>query len=170
MKKSEILEALESEREKFLDLLEGLSEQEMQQPGVAGDWSIKDILVHLTRWEAELVKLLYQARQGQTPTKAQRVLLQSSDDDVNARWYAASRDRLLEQALEDFHAVRNQTLRRVESFTDQDLNDARRYPWLDGRPLWKWIEGDSFGHEAEHAEGIRLWLSKTQKKGKGKAA
>lgn len=159
-----MLEALESGREKFLDLIEGLSEQDMQQPGVGGDWSIKDILVHLTRWEAELVKLLWQAHQGRTPTTVQ--VGELDIDEVNARWSSESRDRPLERALEDFHGVRNQTLRRVESFSDKDLNDARRYPWLDGKPLWEWIETDSFGHEAEHAEGIRLWLEKRQTKGK----
>ena len=40
----------------------------MIQPGVVGQWSLKDILVHLTLWEAELVTLLFQARQGQKPS------------------------------------------------------------------------------------------------------
>jgi hypothetical protein len=164
VKKNEVLEALEREREGFLDLIDGLPEQDMQQPGVAGDWSIKDILVHLCRWEAELVKLLWQAHQGQVPTTVQVGGLDV--ETVNARWYRESRDRPLERALEDFHTVRNQTLRRVESFSEKDLNDARRYPWLDGKPLWEWIEADSFGHEAEHAAEIRLWLENRQRKGK----
>lgn len=162
MKKSELLEALEKGREEFLDLLENLSEQELQQPNVVGDWSIKDILVHLSRWEAELVKLLYQAHQGTPPTTQH---FSAPDvDAVNARWYSESRQRSLERALEDFHAVRTQTLRRVEAFSDQDLNDVRRYPWLDGKPLWEWIEGDSFGHEAEHGEQIRVWLARREDK------
>jgi len=166
VKKNEVLEALEREREGFLDLIEGLSEQDLQQPGVVGEWSIKDILAHLSRWEAELVKLLWQAHRGGTPTTQQIQALLSDDDTVNTRWYNESRQRPLERVLEDFHGVRNQTLRRVESFSDKDLNDDRRYPWLEGKPLWEWIEGDSFGHEAEHAAQIRLWLEKRQAKGK----
>ena len=157
MNKTEVLEALENGREEFLDLIEGLSEQELQQPGVAGDWSIKDILAHLSRWEGELVKLLWQAGQGSgTPSTMQ--FSPVDVDEINARWWAQSRDRPLESVLGDFHAVRTQTMRRVEAFSNQDLTDPKRFPWSEGKPLWEWVEGDSFGHEAEHAEQIRGWV------------
>lgn len=156
MKKSELLNTLEASREQFLDLIEGLSDEELQQPGVSGEWTIKDILVHLSRWEGELIKLLWQARQGRTPTSIH--FGKADVDETNARWYQDARTRPLERALEDFHSVRNQTSLRVEGFSEQDLNDPHRFPWLDGKPLWEWIEGDSFGHEAEHAETIRAWL------------
>jgi hypothetical protein len=162
MDKNQLLEALENGREQFLDLIEGLSEEELQQPDVVGDWSIKDILAHLSRWEGELVKLLWQARNGQRPTTMQlrelNPVSQESVDESNARWYAESRERPLELILADFHAVRNQTERRVEAFSEHDLSDPGRFAWLGGRPLWEWIKGDSFGHEAEHAAQIRAWL------------
>ena len=157
MDKTEVLEALENGREEFLDLIEGLSEGEMQQPGVAGDWSIKDILAHLSRWEGELVKLLWQAGQGSG--KPSTMQFSPVDvDEINARWWAQSRDRPLESVLGDFHAVRTQTVRRVEAFSNKDLTDPKRFPWLEGKPLWEWVESDSFGHEAEHAGQIRTWL------------
>jgi hypothetical protein len=158
MNKNEILKALENEREKFLDLIDDLSEEELQEPGVTGDWSIKDTLSHLTRSEAELVKILWQAGRGQQPSS---VLFSGEHDDViNARWHAELSGRPLESVLEDFHAVRPQTIRRLEAFKDADLTDPQRYNWLDGRPLWDWIEGNSFGHEAEHADDIRAWLER----------
>ena len=52
---------------------------------------------------------------------------------------------------------RKQTGRRVEAFNDKDLEDPKRYPWLKERPLWQWIAGDSFEHEAEHAAQVRQW-------------
>jgi hypothetical protein len=161
MNKNELLKALDNEREQFLDLIDDLSEDEMLAPGVTGEWSIKDILSHLTRWEAELVKLLWQASRGQEPSgETLRGLTGEGDDQINARWQAELSGRPLEDVLEDFHAVRTQTIRRVEAFKDADLTDPQRYRWLDGRPLWEWIEGDSFGHEAEHAQEVRAWLEK----------
>jgi hypothetical protein len=76
-----------------------------------------------------------------------------------------SAKRSLEQVLQDFRAVRAQTRRRVEAFTDEDLSDPKRYPWLKERPLWEWIEGDSFGHEAEHTAQIRAWLERRGRTG-----
>lgn len=153
--KSEILAALDDSRESFLETIESLSEEDLTEPALANDWSVKDILFHLSRWEGELVKLLWQARQGLKPSS---IHFSSPDvDAMNARWAAESRLRPLEQALEDFHAVRNQTLRRVEAFSDHDLSDPNRFPWLGGRPLSEWIAGDSYEHEAEHAAQIQAW-------------
>lgn len=155
MNKAQLLEALRVGREKFLQAIEGLSDEEMVQPGVVGDWSVKDILVHLTRWEAELVKLLWQAGQGVKPTTVH--FTSSSVDDINARWYAESRDRPLSLALQDFNAVRVQTIRRVNELPEEALVDADHFPWAESQPLWKWIAGDSFEHEAEHEAQIRSW-------------
>jgi hypothetical protein len=55
MTKSEILTALNEGRERFLEAIEDLTPDKMKETGVVGEWSVKDILVHLTRWEAELV-------------------------------------------------------------------------------------------------------------------
>lgn len=155
MDKDAVMDALEDEREKFMEAIDGLTEAQMIEPGVSGDWSIKDILYHLSMWEAELVRLLWQASHGDKPTTAQ--IVGEPVDTVNAVWYAQGKDRPLERVLDDFAAVRKQTVRRVEALSDKDFDDPRRYPWLNERPLWDWIATDSFEHESEHAEQIRQW-------------
>ena len=155
MKKQDLLRELEEEREHFLDVIDGLSDEDMEQPGVMDGWSVKDLLAHLTMWEAELIKLLWQAKQGQKPSSIH--FSHISVDELNERWKNEMQDRDLERVMADFQSVRNQTIRRVDAFSDKDLNDAKRYGWLDGKPLWEWIAGDSFQHEAEHLEQITAW-------------
>ena len=155
MNKQEILDKLENERELFLDCLEGLSDTALEQPGVVGDWSIKDILVHLSRWEAELVHLLFQAHQGQKPTSTH--FTQHDVDQVNQEWFEASRLRPLRMVLDDFHAVRNQTILRVEFFSERDLIDPKRFSWANNKALAEWIANDSFDHEDEHLVQIKAW-------------
>jgi hypothetical protein len=158
MTKDELIEALEDEREKMLDAIDGLSDEELQRPGANGEWSVKDILIHLSAWEAEMVKLLWQAKQGQKPTSAH-----FNTPDVDARnqeWFEAYRGRELDRVLADFAALRQQTVRRVEAFSEADLNDVQHFSWLGGRPLWEWVAGDSFEHEAEHAAQIREWRAR----------
>lgn len=155
MTKNEILVALNEGRERFLEAIDGLTPDQMKETGVVGEWSVKDILVHLTRCEAELVKLLWQASQRQKPTSAHFSTL--SVDEQNDRWYRESRSRPLDLVLEDFHGVRTQTIRRVEEFPEEHLTDPKHYPWSADRPLWDWIAGDSFEHEAEHEAQIRAW-------------
>ncbi len=159
MNKKEIVQALQDGREKFLEAISGLSEAQMLEPGVAGEWSVKDILVHLSLWEAELIKLLWELKGGQKPTYP--TLTNQDVERLNEQWYRENKDRPLERVMADFLAVRKQTIRQVQSFREKDLTDPQRYPALGGKPLEEWIAGDSYRHEAEHEAQVRAWREKT---------
>lgn len=153
MNKNDLLEKLAQSRADFLELLEPFSEEDLLAPSLPNGWSIKDVLVHLLLWEAELIKLLFQALQGRIPQTA--LISNEPDEVVNARWYAAHKDRELEQALKDFDLIRDQTIRRVEAFSDTDLTNPRRFRWSDNKPLWQWIVSSTIEHEEEHTPEIR---------------
>lgn len=156
MTKSELLATLQASRKKLVAAIDDLSDVEQIEPGVIDDWSVKDLLSHLTAWEAELVKMLAQMRQGKRPA-----FLDLGDTDaLNAKWHKETKDRSLDRVMADFHAVRKQTLRRVEGFSDKELSDPKLYKWLGGRPLSEWIASETYEHEAEHAEHIRQWREK----------
>jgi hypothetical protein len=157
--KQEITTALKDVRKEFLQAIEGLSEESMQQPGVIANWSIKDVIAHIALWESEMVKLLWEAKMGATPSTVhfKKPFDQLSVDSLNEQWYQENKDRPLDRILADFEGVRKQSLRRVEAFSNEDLTDPRRYHWLKDSPLWKWIASDSFEHENEHLGEITAW-------------
>jgi hypothetical protein len=155
MDKNELLKALITTREEFRQAVEDLPDEALLEPGVNGDWSIKDLMAHLMLWEAELVKLLWESQQGRKPTT---IHFQNIDiDEANSRWYQENKDRPLDIVLVDFEGVRRQTIRRLENIPNKDLSDPKRFPWLKGSPLGEWIANDTFGHEAEHIAQIRAW-------------
>ncbi len=158
MNKAEIIDALQQGRQEFLKAIDGLSEEEMQEPGVTGEWSVKDILSHLSRWEAELVRMLWQFKAGEKATYP--TIVGQDVDRLNAQWFREYHDRPFDRVLADFHAVRKATIRQVQGYTDRDLNDPKKYPDLGGEPLEEWIAGDSYRHEAEHEAQIRAWRKK----------
>jgi hypothetical protein len=153
MKRDELLAALKESRAKMEAALAGLAEAQMVDPGVLGDWSVKDILSHLTAWEAELVTALAKSRQGKTPKLSGWT--QSEIDALNAKWYKENKGRPLDRVLADFRGVRQQTIRQVEALNDRELAEPK--PWLKNRPLFEYIRGDSFEHEAEHTAHILEW-------------
>jgi hypothetical protein len=155
MNKEELFDALEDSREDFLEAIAGLSEDDLQRPGCVDDWSVKDLLIHISRWEAELVKMLWQIKQGQHPSSQQFTNMQV--DEINQQWAADYHERSLEMALDDFQSVRRQTIRRVDTFSNAELTDPHRFPWQQGRPMFEWIAEDSFRHEEEHTRQIRAW-------------
>lgn len=155
MTQDQLLQQLEESRENFLELLEDLPDEAMLTPGVCGTWSIRDVLYHLARWEAELITLLWQAQQGGTPSTVHFGKL--TDAQINTQWQKESVGRSLARILEDFHSVRAQTLRRLEALRERDLTDPQRYAWLQGKPLFRWVLENSAEHEIEHGEQIRAW-------------
>lgn len=159
MDKTELLDELEDGRVELAELLEDLPDTALLEPGVVGDWSIKDTLAHLTFWEGQLVTLLFQAQRGVDKPSTVHFGKETTDE-VNQRIYEASKERPLERIWADWEGVRRQTIRRVSEMSEQDLNDPRRYAWLEDQPLYEWVLNDSCGHEAGHADQIRVWLEK----------
>jgi hypothetical protein len=161
MKKSVILTNLEESREAFLDVLDSIPLSEFQTPAIENDWSIKEILAHLCHWEAELIKLLWRINQGNLPKG-----LTIDDQFMSARqsqiWIAESTSRDLDRILEDFHAIRNHTIARIEDLSDQDLNLRLSGRQSKAKSLYDWIVVLSIDHEREHLEAIRTWLRNHQ--------
>jgi len=155
MNKDELLDALEDEREKFLEAIEGLDDQAFSEHGLPNGWSINDVLFHLSTTEAELVKFLWQLSQNQKP-----VSIKVIDHNVHAP-NPASQDqeqlRSSDQLFDDFASVRKQTSRRVAAIPEKDLLEPNQFPWLNDHPLWEWIANDSFKHEAWHTQEIKAW-------------
>ena len=79
---------------------------------------------------------------------------------MNEKWLREMGSRSLRIVLEDFHNVRNQTMRRLEAFSEQEFNDPKYYRWLRGKPLFVWVAADTFEHETEHYAQIKDWKDK----------
>jgi len=158
MRKADLIQAISDQRGKMLDELESLSDEHMLESGAAGYWSVKDILHHLTMWEAELVKTLFHAHQGTQPVTE---LFNENCDPINLAWYQTGKDRPLERVMMDFDGVRLQTLRRLNELSDAELNNAQRYPWMNGHSLSWLVEGVCIEHEAFHVHDIQDWRKKT---------
>lgn len=157
MDKKELIETLEDSHQELLEMLQDLPEAVLTEPGVTGTWSIKDILAHLTYWEGQTVTLLFQAKRGM-PQPSTVHFGDEPVDEINARWHTQGQGRSLDIIWSDFTGVRKQTIRRVSEFSDSDLQNPNRFPWLGGKPLWEWIVNDTISHEEEHADAIREWL------------
>jgi len=153
MTATELIAHMEATRTDMDNALAGLTDAQLTEPGVVGDWTVKDILAHLTAWEVELVTVLGQFGRGQKPRP-----VPWADEEVealNAKWHVEYQSRPLERVLEDFEAVRLQTIRQVERLTPADLATPR--PWIHGHTLTELIRIETYEHEAEHVAHLRQW-------------
>ena len=161
--KKQLLAEMQSEQAAWLALLDEIGEENMTQPEVAGGWSIKDIVAHITGWRRRTV-LRFQAALDPTVDMTPDYPAELDEDDevdqINAWIYQANRDRPLADVLNDSREVFQQLVAEVSALSDEQLNDPQRFPWLEGERL---TGAFIFGHfHEEHEPDMRAWLSRVK--------
>lgn len=169
--KAQLLDELRDEEKRFDALLRDIGEEHMTQPGVAGEWSIKDVVAHLTFWRRRTVARFQAALRNEPlppePWPAEVGTaddIDARDDEINAWNYANDRDRPLADVLRESDAVFEQLVATVAAFPEADLLNPARFPWLDAAefPLTGAI---FFGHfHDEHERDMRAWLEKIRQR------
>jgi uncharacterized protein (TIGR03083 family) len=158
MDKEELIRKLRDSRDALQAQLHGLSKEAYSEPGVVDGWTLKDVLAHLNRWEGEMVTMLWELKNGKTPSR-QRIQGMDDVDRMNAEWHGEDRDRPLGLVRSDFRSLRTQTIRRLQAFSEQELNDSDAFDGLRDEPLWRWVAVDTYEHEQEHLGQIKRWRS-----------
>jgi hypothetical protein len=89
MQKSELVSWLQGENRQWEALLERIGPARMEQPGVNGDWFMKDLAAHLTGWNRWLAARMQAARRGEPEPPPPWLAQLQAEDDINA-WIDAS--------------------------------------------------------------------------------
>ncbi|HLX40638.1 MAG TPA: ClbS/DfsB family four-helix bundle protein [Ktedonobacteraceae bacterium] len=159
--KTQILAELNNENAYWQALLDDIGEANMTQPEVAGGWSIKDIVAHLTGWRRRTVRR-FQAMLNHEPdfTPPWPPELQD-DDEINAWIYEDNRERSLADVLSDSREVFQQFLDVIAAFPDDEFQNFQRFASPEGEPLSGKLAFSHF-HE-EHEPDMRAWLARVRR-------
>lgn len=161
--KTQLLAEMQSEQAAWLALLDAIGEENMTQSEVAGGWSIKDIVAHITGWRRRTV-LRFRAALDPTVDNTPYWPAELDEDDevdeINAWIYRANRDRPLADVLNESRDVFQQLVAAVDALSEEQLNDPQRFPWLEGERLTGAL---MFGHfHEEHESDMRAWLARVK--------
>lgn len=142
----------------------------MDEPGAMGDWTLKDVIAHLTAWRWWSVARLEGATRGEEPTPPwDPALSEERDDDtdrINQGFYEAARDQSVAEVLRDSRATLDRLEAAVLALPEADLLTPGRYPWLADYPLAAVITG-SAEHLREHDEELAAFLGRNGGRGNG---
>lgn len=156
-----LLIELRKEQAAWEALLDEIGEAHMTQPEVAGGWSIKDIVAHLTGWRRRSVRrfqaLLHHEPDFSPPWPPEL----REDDEINAWMYEANRNRPLADVLSDSREVFQQLVETLDAISRDELQDLRRILGLEEDQ----VSGSMFfAHfHQEHEPDMRAWLEKVKK-------
>lgn len=155
--KAQLLDDLRHEQDAFEALLDEIGDERMTQL-VAPDWSLKDIVAHLTGWRRRSVARFQAAlRHEPQPAPPWPADLQT-DDEINAWIYAANRDKSVADVRRESRETFDQLVETLAAFPEAELRDPANFPWLEGEA---WNGAAFFGHfHEEHEADMRAALDK----------
>lgn len=143
--KEQVIAAIDDSWRELRRSLSRVRSADMAVPGVCGDWTIKDIVGHITTWESELVDAITTGSN-----------LPSSNISQFNHEAAAEKARLTVREvmarMEETHRVLRDLLRRQPS-SKFEPGDGVRYQ----------IDEASILHYEEHTAQIRSWVRKRRK-------
>ena len=160
MNKPELLALMNDKYAELEQVLSPLSEAQWTTPGANGDWSIKDILAHLTAWQYVMLRRLHAAVRHEALDPQWQVAGEDIDS-MNARFFAENRARPAAEVHDDFRATYREIAGLVATLSDADLFEAGRFAWLNDNTLWELVAGDTYEHYDEHMQSIRDWLAQS---------
>ncbi|HEY7726838.1 MAG TPA: DinB family protein [Candidatus Eisenbacteria bacterium] len=142
-----LLQRLDAAWNAFRDSYAGLSPAELLEPGVAGNWSVRDVIAHVTWWEEEALKHLPLILDGGRPPRYS--VTYGGIDAFNALKTGQTKGFSLPEVLNRQEEVHRRLVALVaEAPQDQLAGDTR---------FRRRLRLDTYGHYSKHAAAIRTW-------------
>jgi hypothetical protein len=147
MKRHQLLQRLDAAWVNFQNAYAGLSHNEMTAPGVVEDWSVKDVIAHVTTWEEEALHHLPTILAGQrTPRYS---VAYGGIDAFNAEMTAKKRALSLPEIL----AQRDDTHRRLIAY----IATIPEAEFVTETRVRRRIRYDTYSHYPIHTRAIWEW-------------
>lgn len=166
MNKAELVQWLQQENQQWQALLDEIGTARMTQPGVNGDWSMKDIVAHLTSWQRKLVSDFQAAQRGEPEPPPPWGTQLQTEDEINAWIYETNRGRSVQEVLGETDQVFQQLIAAIHA-----LPDDFRFEYIEPKFNLVWVGdkrfaiGEFFHHfEDDHESDVRAWLARQDKK------
>lgn len=134
----------------LLASIDGLTEEEMRIPGVTGDWSVADVLAHITTWENEALAHLPAIAQGKPQQRYKDVY--GGIDAFNALSFEKDRSRSVAEIRQRLISTHQALLDYLATVPEDVLHSRQRF-----RTRLRW---DTYSHYPMHAEAIRAWRAR----------
>jgi uncharacterized protein (TIGR03083 family) len=151
MNRQQLLNKIEKAWAEIKESYAGLSDAQLTEPGAMGDWSVKDILAHVTTWEQEALKYLPLILQGGRPPRYS--VEYGGIDAFNAQMMEEKRGLSLSDVLRQLDETHRRLIDYVESAPEEQITRETRFR--------RRLRFDTYRHYREHAEVISEWRERT---------
>jgi hypothetical protein len=147
MNRQQLLKRLDQAWAELKESYAGLSDAQLIERGVVGDWSVKDIIAHVTWWEQEALKHLpLIIKEGRPPRYSTQY---GGIDAFNALMMEQKRDLSLADVLRQQEEIHRQLIAYIQSVPEEQFASETRFRHR--------LRLDTYSHYPEHTKAIREW-------------
>jgi len=147
MDRLQLLKRLDRAWEELKASYVGLSYPELLDSCVTGNWSVRDIIVHVTWWEEEALKHLPLILAGGKPPKYS--VAYGGIDAFNARMTEQKRNLSLDEVLRQRDETHHRLIEVIQTVPEDQIARETRFR--------RRLRLDTYSHYPKHAEAIRKW-------------
>lgn len=153
MDRSQLLKHLDRAWSAFKASYAGLPESRLLEAGVTGDWSVRDIIAHVTWWEEEALEHLPLILRGGRPPRYS--VKYGGIDAFNAVMTKRKEGLTLAEVLTEQSDTHRRLLEYLERVPDDQLTGETRFR--------RRLRLDTYGHYPKHAKAIRGWRESSRR-------
>jgi hypothetical protein len=150
MKKEQVIAKLENAWSDFRESYAGMDDTRLLEPGVIEDWSVKDLMAHVSWWEEEALKYLPYALEGKRPPRYKDQY--GGIDAFNAKMTELKRGLSLGEVRRYMADTHNKLLAYLQTIPEEPFKTETRFRHR--------LRMDTFSHYPVHTEAILEWRSK----------
>ena len=163
--KADLLRTLDEGRKTWEETLAKVGEGRMEEPGVVGEWSVKDLIAHVGFWERWVGGKISASLEGEESTIlgpfAGEIPAEAKDwdtDQLNAWAYERNRYRPVAEVVMEEQQIYRRLYTTLRGMRDEDLFTPGRFPWARERAV-EAVAGNTYDHWPEHIQSIEAWLA-----------
>jgi hypothetical protein len=134
------------EHNKLEDYLSSLSREQMEEPGIVGEWSVKDVLAHLFEWEQMVLRWLVAGKRGENPKVPAEGYKWNQLPALNEEIWLKFKDLPLDEVLSMYKKSYGETMKTIESLSEEVLFTRGLYPWMNKNHLAAYFTSCTSSH------------------------
>ena len=156
--KADIVALIKGERKKLDEVIQQLSQEQLTQPGAQGDWSIKDLVMHLAVWEERGTEWIKCFAKGVKPDIPLKGYTWKDYEKLNQQSYEENRNKPWKEVLAYSQKTFNELINTIDAFPESNLDlsfhiESSRIKTITGKKVIYF----RYLHYQSHLQKVQVW-------------
>lgn len=162
--KADLIDDIEREHRALVELVDSLPPARLKEPGVWGDdWTVHDLLAHLTEWEQMLLSWHRTGLEGGEPDLPAPGYTWREVPDLNRAIRKKHARTSTKRVREAFDASFEETFELAKSLAEAEILEPGHFTWTKKNALVTYLGANTASHYRTASKIINRWLKRREK-------